>query len=89
MNPKTEYALWQVWAKIQALTSTQDADRIIAPLLWWVSTGRCTGKQANTIANLTKRQITTIAKRLISCEGFGDYDTAIRKVAQYIDKISQ
>lgn len=89
MNHKTEYALWQVWAKIQAHTSTQDADRIIAPLLWWVSTGRCTGKQANTIANLTKRQITTIAKRLMSCEGFGDYDTAIRKVAQYIDKISQ
>ena len=41
----------------------------------------------NTIANLNKRQITTVAKRLISCDGFGDYDIAIKKVAQYIDKI--
>lgn len=87
MNYKTEYALWQVWATVQAAKSSQDADRIVAPLLWWVSTGRCSGKQANTIANLNKRQITTVAKRLISCGGFGDYDIAIKKVAQYIDKI--
>ena len=87
MNHKTEYALWQVWATVQAAKSSQDADRIVAPLLWWVSTGRCSGKQANTIANLTKRQITTVAKRLISCDGFGDYKIAIEKVAQYIDKI--
>ena len=88
MNYKTEYVLWQVWAIIQAATSSQDADRIVAPLLWWVSTGRCSGKQANTIANLTKRQMTTTAKRLMSCGGFNDYDTAIKKVSQYIDKIS-
>ena len=87
MNHKTEYVLWQVWATVQAAKSSQDADRIVAPFLWWVSTCRCSGKQANTIANLNKRQITTVAKRLISCDGFGDYEIAIEKVAQYIDKI--
>ena len=87
MNHKTEYALWQVLAAVQATKSSQDADRIAARLLWWVSTGRCSGKQANTIANLNKRQITTVAKRLISCDGFGDYSIAIDKVKQYIDKL--
>ena len=87
MNHKTEHALWQVWTTVQAAKSSQDADRIVAPLLWWVSTGRCSGKQANTIANLNKRQITTVSKRLISCDGFGDYSIAIEKVKQYIDKL--
>ena len=89
MNYKTEYALWQVWAKVQAVKSSQDADRIVAPLLWWVSTGRCSGTQEKTIANLSKRQITTVAKRLISCDGFGDYYIAINKVAQYIDELTK
>lgn len=88
MNYKTEYALWQVWAKVQAVKSSQDADRIVAPLLWWVSTGRCSGTQEKTIANLSKRQITTVAKRLMSRDGFGDYSIAIEKVKQYIDKLN-
>ena len=87
MNYKIEYVLWQVWAKVQAATSSKDADRIVAPLLWWVSTGRCSGKDANTIASLNKRQITTVANRLISCDGFCNYDIAIKKVSQYLDKI--
>ena len=86
MDYKTEYVMWQIWSKIQSETTSQDADRIIAPLLWWVSTGRCSGKQTRTIANLTKRQATTIAKRLISCGGFSDYNFVIAKVVDYINK---
>ena len=87
MNYKIEYALWQVWATVQAAKSSQDADRIVAPPLWWVSTGRCSGEQANAIANLNKIHICIVVKRVISCDGFGDYSIAIEKVKQYIDKL--
>lgn len=64
-----------------------DAQRIVAPLVWWVSTGRCAGLYVHKINGLTKRQIGTIARRLIPFGGF-DYDAAIAAVRDYLDHIA-
>ena len=68
-------------------TTLDDAQRIIAPLEWYITTGRCSGRFVAKINHLTKRQVTTIAKRLIHAGGF-DYDQAIASVRDYLDRVA-
>ena len=89
MNYLTEDALFAIKMAIVRIADTtlDDAQRIIAPLKWWVVTGRCTGRHVMQLNHLTKRQVTTIAKRLIPYGGF-DYDQAIDSVRDYLDRVA-
>lgn len=90
MNYMTEDALFAIKMAIVRIADTtlDDAQRIIAPIEWWVATGRCTGRHVMQLNHLTKRQVTTIAKRLITVGGF-DYDAAIASVRGYLDHAAQ
>lgn len=83
MNSKTENIIYLVWSAIAKRTSCNDADRIIEPLKYYIETGRCSGIFIQTFNSLTKRQVTTIAKRLITINGM-DYEKAINLVVSYI-----
>ena len=89
MNYLTEDALFAIKMAIVRITGTtlDDAQRIIAPLEWYITTGRCSGRFVAKINHLTKRQVTTIAKRLIPAGGF-DYDQAIDSVRDYLDRVA-
>lgn len=89
MNYLTEDALFAIKMAIVRIADTtlDDAQRIIAPIEWWVATGRCTGRHIMQLNHLTKRQVTTIAKRLIPMGGF-DYDAAIASVRDYLDRVA-
>lgn len=88
MSWKTENAILDIISKIQkyAGCSYSDACRIADPIIWWVSTGRCTGTHVRIINNLSSLQKTTIAKRMISCI-CGDYTVVIASVREYLDKL--
>lgn len=90
MNYMTEDALFAIKMAIVRIADTtlDDAQRIIAPIEWWVATGRCTGRHVMQLNHLTKRQVTTIAKHLIPIGGF-DYDAAIASVRGYLDHAAQ
>jgi len=83
MNDKTENVIYSIWNEIAKRTSCNDANRIIEPLKYYIETGRCSGIFIKTFNNLTKRQITTIAKRLITINGM-DYEKSINLVISYI-----
>lgn len=79
-----DMVLWNIHSKIYSkLGSTHDADRVIAPLEWYIRTGRAPTAFERALINCTSRQQTTIANRLIKCNG-GDYQDAINSVCQYI-----
>ena len=90
MNYLTEDALFAIKMAIVRIADTtlDNAQRIIAPIKWWVVTGRCPGRYVMQLNHLTKRQVTTIAKRLIPMGGF-DYDTAIASVMGYLDRVAR
>ena len=90
MNYLTEDALFAIKMAIVRIADTtlDDAQRIIAPIEWWVVTGRCPGRYVMQLNHLTKRQVTTIAKRLIPMGGF-DYDAAIASVKGYLDRVAR
>ena len=90
MNYLTEDALFAIKMAIVRIADTtlDDAQRIIAPIEWWVATGRCTGRHVMQLNHLTKRQVTTIAKRLITVGGF-DYYAAITSVKGYLDRVAR
>ncbi len=89
MTYLSEDALFAVTMSIVRIADTtlDDAQRIIAPLEWYITTGRCDGRFVAKINHLTKRQVTTIAKRLIPAGGF-DYDQAIASVRDYLDRVA-
>ena len=90
MNYMTEDALFAIKMAIVRIADTtlDNAQRIIAPIEWWVATGRCTGRHVMQLNHLTKRQVTTIAKHLIPVGGF-DYDAAIASVRGYLDRVAR
>lgn len=89
MTYLTDNAVFSITMSIVRIADTtiDDAQRIIAPLEWYITTGRCSGRFEAKINHLTKRQVTTIAKRLIRAGGF-DYDQAIASVKDYLDRVA-
>lgn len=89
MTYLTDDVLFKITMSIVRIAGTtiDDAHRIIAPLEWYITTGRCSGGFVAKINHLTKRQVTTIAKRLIHAGGF-DYDQAIASVMDYLDRVN-
>lgn len=89
MTYLTDNAMFSITMSIVRIADTtiDDAQRIIAPLEWYITTGRCSGRFEAKINHLTKRQVTTIAKRLIRAGGF-DYDQAIASVKDYLDRVA-
>ena len=89
MTYLTDDALFAITMSIVRIADTtlDDAQRIIAPLEWHITTGRCSGRFVAKINHLTKRQVTTIAKRLIRAGGV-DYDQAIASVRDYLDRVA-
>lgn len=85
MNYRTEYSLFLIWDCIYHKVSGDRylANRIMDPLTWYISTGRCCGAFVHAIDNITKRQISTIANRLIKAGG-GNYEESIKAVTDYI-----
>lgn len=86
MNATTEYTLYSIWINIVYKTDTCSADRILEPLKWYITTGRCDGEFIRKINKLNSRQITTVSNRLIKFNGM-DYDGAISSVKEYISRV--
>lgn len=86
-----DMVLWNIHSKIYSkLGSTIETDNAIAPLEWYIRTGRAPYEFERLLIGCTSRQQTTIANRLIKCGGH-DYEEAINSVCQYIgfDRCSQ
>lgn len=90
MSYQTENSLWEIEDAIRRKTGDRIlAEKIAAPLVHQISTGRCTGAQSIKLGKANKRQIATIANRLVKINphGTADYEDVIPFVMAYIDTI--
>lgn len=79
-----DMVLWDIYNKIYSkLCNTIEADRAIAPLEWYIRTGRAPYEFERILIGCTSRQQTTIANRLIKYSG-RDYQEIINSACQYI-----
>lgn len=90
MTCQTVNATFKVALKVMkyANCDIDSADRIIAPLTYWLGTGRASGTEERIFCHCNERQLTTIAKRLIAYNGM-DYDKAISSIKNYINHIKE
>lgn len=91
MNTDTEFAMFKIFNKLFEITGdSRIADRLVSPILHWVTSGRCTGKEEFIIRKLSNRQISFLAKKLVTFGNqFGDYaDTTnlMRAFLKHIEK---
>lgn len=73
--------LWAVKMKLCKRHSLADADRLISPLCWYISTGRASTDFLRLLVNTSSRQKATIANRI--AKGGTDEDV-INSVCQYL-----
>lgn len=75
-------ALWEIRERIQARTgSTAQTDTALAPLVWYISTGRAPTDFLKLLMQCTSQQFTTIANRLVKAN---TDESAIDSVCAYI-----
>lgn len=70
----------RIYAK---LGDTREAEMAIDPLKWYVATGRAPLEFETRLTGCSKRQLATIANRLIR-QSRGRYDTIINGISAYL-----
>lgn len=81
---KIQDALWDVRTAIyKVLGNTIATDRALDALQWYIATGRASTEFLAAFCDTSKRQKTTIAKRLIEGASKSTED-AIKSVKQYL-----
>lgn len=80
---KIDNALFEIQRKLWKKYSISESEKMIAPLLWYINTGRASAQFENLIINATARQKATIANRLAK-HYLRPYDDAINSICAYI-----
>lgn len=71
-----ESKIYSIWSKIASKTSCQDADRIIAPVTWYINTGRISGNELRLFCSMSSKVASRLSQRITDMNGM-DYDGAI------------
>lgn len=74
-------AIFSIKMKIWKKTSSKESESLIAPLEWWINTGRASTPFLKALVFTTERQKLTIANKLV--QG-GSYEEAIKRVRDYL-----
>lgn len=83
-STQIQFALSDVQCAVyKKLCCTRDTERVIYPLLWYVNTGRASTDFLRHLVSCSKRQITTIANRLIKCDD-KNVDDTILYIREYL-----
>lgn len=75
-------AIWDIKGKLWRKYPIDESDRYISPLVRYISTGRASTEFLKVFINLTERQKTSVASRLV--KHYGNDDKAIDSVCQCI-----
>lgn len=74
---------WEIMQKMLKKHTWRETELAIAPLTWYIGTGRAPLGFERKLKVCTSRQLSTIANRLIKIE-CGDYNAAINSVCNYL-----
>lgn len=77
-----EYAIYDIKSKMYRKHTISEAEKFIYPLVYYISTGRAPTEFLRIIINLTERQKSVIANRLI--KNYTNEEKAINSICQYI-----
>ena len=79
---KIDDTLFEIQRKLWKKHSVNDSERMIAPLAWYIYTGRATAEFERMIVNTNSRQKAAIANRL--AKDYMVYPKAIDSICDYI-----
>ena len=75
-------AVHDIKSKMYKKHSVDDVERYIAPLIYYINTGRASTDFLRILVNLTERQKSTIANKLI--KNYGNTENAINSICKYV-----
>lgn len=74
--------IYEIKSKMYKKHSIDDAERYISPLIYYINTGRAPTEFLRILVNLTERQKSTVANRLV--KNYGNTENAIDSICQYV-----
>lgn len=74
--------IYSIKSKLCKKCTIADSERYMTPLLYYISTGRASTEFLKALVNLTERQKSTIANKLV--KNYGNDKAAIDSICQYI-----
>ena len=74
-------AIYEIKSKMYKKYSVDESERFISPLIYYTSTGRASTDFLRILVNLTERQKSTIANKLI--KNYGNTENAINSICIY------
>jgi hypothetical protein len=74
--------IYCIKSKLYKKYSIAESEKYISPLVYYISTGRASTEFLRILINLTERQKSTIANRLV--KNYGNDKEAIDSICQYI-----
>lgn len=77
-----EEMIYCIKSKLYKKYTIADSERYISPLVYYISTGRASTDFLRILINLTERQKSTIANKLV--KNYGNDQAAINSICQYI-----
>ena len=78
-----EDKLYEIYQRAYHYSDLATAERAIAPLAWYIGTDRAPLVFCRALCHANRRQVTTIAKRLLKFSG-GDYSAIIANISAYL-----
>ena len=75
-------AIYEIKSKMYKKHSINESERFISPLIYYINTGRASTEFLKILVNLTERQKSTIANKLV--KNYGNTENAINSICQYI-----
>ena len=75
-------AIYDVKSKMYKKYSVDESERFISPLIYYINTGRASTEFLRILVNLTERQKSTIANKLI--KNYGNTENAINSICKYV-----
>lgn len=74
--------IYEIKSKMYKKYSIDESERFISPLIYYINTGRASTGFLKMLVNLTERQKSTIASKLV--KNYGNTENAINSICQYI-----
>lgn len=75
-------AIYEIKSKMHKKHSIDESEKFISPLNYYINTGRASTDFLRILVNLTERQKTTVANKLV--KNYGNTENAIDSVCQYV-----
>lgn len=77
-----EEMMYCIKSKLYKKYTIAESERYISPLIYYINTGRASTEFLRILINLTERQKSTIANRLV--KNYGNDKAAIDSICQYV-----